>query len=68
MSHSKLALLRGSKGWTQAEFAERSKVNRDTISKLETGALTVKDISALTLCKLAAAFDMPVEEFQKRVT
>ena len=60
---SKLAMLRASKGMTQVELAEVSDVNRDTISKLETGAEI--NILPMTLVKLANAFDMPVEEFQE---
>jgi DNA-binding XRE family transcriptional regulator len=33
-----LAILRSSKGWTQAELARRIQVNRWTMSKIESGA------------------------------
>ena len=63
---SKLAMLRATKGMTQVELAETSGVNRDTISKLETGVEI--NILPMTLVKLANVFEMPVEEFAKWIS
>ena len=59
-------MLRGTKNWSQVELSEVAKVSRDIISRLENG--TAKNLMPKTIGKLAKAFDMPVEEFQKWVS
>jgi|GEM_PF-2040932 len=54
-----LLLTRLDKGWTLEELAEKSGVNRDTISRIENG----RKAQPLTLKKLAVALGIPVTEF-----
>ena len=56
--NSRLHLLRGAKGWTQGELAQRVGVSRQTINSIETGRFE----PSLTLAlKLARLFELPVE-------
>ncbi len=50
---------RDSKGWTQAELAARVGVSRKTINTIENGIFVP---SAITALKIAAAFDLRVED------
>lgn len=59
---SGLHALRGEKGWTQAELAQRVGVSRQTINSIETGRFE----PSLTLAlKLARLFGLPVEAIFK---
>jgi len=49
---------------TQKELAEKAGVSRYTVIRIENGDKPTPLITS----KLAKAFDMPVEEFQKWVT
>jgi len=64
--YSKLAQLRWAQNWTQTELKERSGVSRDTISRVERGRTKLRQLTPLTINKLAKAFGMPVEEFLKK--
>lgn len=55
---NRLKDLRGERGWTQAELAERVGVTRKTINTVENGVFVPSTVLAL---KLAAAFGLPVE-------
>jgi putative transcriptional regulator len=51
--------LRASRGWTQAELADRLEVSRQTINAIETERYE----PSLTLAfAIAALFDMPIEK------
>lgn len=54
--------LRRIKGWSQADMAERSGVDRTTISEVEAGK---RDASPATIRKLAVALGVPVAELFK---
>ena len=50
--------MRGERGWTQAELAQRAGVSRQTINSIETGRFEPSLSLAL---KLAALFEVQVE-------
>ena len=58
-SGSFLAELRKSRGWTQAELAERIHVSGKTVSRWETGASMPDYDQLLVLCRL---YDVQIEE------
>ncbi|MGI5254536.1 helix-turn-helix transcriptional regulator [Actinacidiphila glaucinigra] len=51
--------LRGERGWTQAELAQRAGVSRQTINAIETGKF---DPSLPLAFRLAKLFGMRIEE------
>lgn len=55
---SQLHVLRGQRGWTQAELAAELGVSRQTINSIETGRFEPSLTLALKLAKL---FGTPVE-------
>lgn len=56
---SSLPALRGQKGWSQGELAERLKVSRQTINAIETEKY---DPSLPLALKIARLFGQPVEK------
>lgn len=56
---NRLKDLRAECGWTQAELAERVGVTRKTVNTVENGVFVPSTVLAL---KLAAAFDLPLEQ------
>ena len=55
---SRLHVMRGERGWTQAELAQRAGVSRQTINSIETGRF---EPSLRLALKLAALFEVQVE-------
>ena len=56
---NRLRMARATRGWTQAELAERVSVTRKTINTVENGVFVPSTVLAL---KLARALGMTVEE------
>ena len=56
---NKLAVLRATKKWSQAELGERLDVSRQTINAIETGKY---DPSLPLAFKIAKAFNKKIEE------
>ena len=52
----RLRETRDARGWTQAELAERAKVTRATVSRIETGKVSALDLVVLE--KLADALEV----------
>jgi transcriptional regulator with XRE-family HTH domain len=58
----RLQQLRSEKGWSQADLARSSGLNRAVISKIESGA---SEPMPETLKSLASAFKMPIEQMYR---
>lgn len=56
---NRLRELRGEKGWSQAELAERLEVSRQSVNAIETGKY---DPSLPLAFRLARLFGRPIEE------
>lgn len=56
----RIQVLRETRGWSQTELAQRTRLSQTVISKLERGASM--RASAATLHALAAAFDVTIED------
>jgi putative transcriptional regulator len=56
---NRLRVLRGEKGWSQAELADRLEVSRQSVNAIETGKY---DPSLPLAFRLARLFSMPIEE------
>lgn len=56
---NRLRALRGERGWSQAELAERLTVSRQTVNAIETGKY---DPSLPLAFKLSEVFGLPIEE------
>lgn len=54
---------RAERGWSQEELAERSGVNRVTVSRIETG--TASNIRKSTLTALASALGVDRKELER---
>jgi putative transcriptional regulator len=57
--HNRLRELRAARRWSQADLADRLDVSRQTVNAIETGRF---DPSLPLAFKLAAVFDMPIED------
>ena len=55
--------LRESHGWSQEEFADRAKLDRSYMSGIERG---VRNVSVLTLHKVAKALGVPLSRLVQR--
>jgi transcriptional regulator with XRE-family HTH domain len=55
----RIKALRGAKGWTQEQLAERASMQRSYLADLELGR---RNPSVRTLVKVANAFGIPVPE------
>jgi transcriptional regulator with XRE-family HTH domain len=56
--------LRGERGWSQEEFADRCRIHRSHMGEIERGEV---DASISTLRKVAKGFGMTVSEFLRGV-
>ena len=56
---NRLKVLRADRDWTQADLADRLHVTRQTINAIEKGKY---DPSLPLAFKIAAVFEMPIEE------
>lgn len=57
--YNRMLQLRTERGWTQAQLAETIGVTRKTINTIERRVFVPSTVLAL---KIAAAFELPVEE------
>ncbi len=57
--NNRLKVLRGERGWSQQELAERLEVSRQSVNAIETGRY---DPSLPLAFRIADIFAMPIEE------